>query len=64
MSSKCSSASALTRGDALTRPAALDQLGRAVGKQFESDRAAKLAGAISGTGALGFDEAAAILVEH
>src|ERR1700737_4000986 len=46
------------------RPAAFNDLGRALGEQFESDRTAEFAGAIGGPGARGLDEKAAPFINH
>ena len=46
------------------RPAALDDLGRALGEQLQADRAAEFARAIGRPRARGLDEAAAGLIQH
>ena len=51
--------SILLEVDQITRPAALDDRGRALGQQFEPDRAAEFARAVGRPGARGLDEQAA-----
>jgi hypothetical protein len=48
----------------LCRPAALDDLGRALGEQLEADRAAELAGTVGRSGARGLDDAVASVIQH